>query len=103
LAEYNTVGEGGLVYTGSFKQLGQQALGVVVVFTFVFIVSWITFWAIKKTIGMRVTPQEEEDGLDITEHGMYGYPEAFIPAAELVGYGGGPNRTVPPATIPNEV
>jgi Amt family ammonium transporter len=103
LAAYNTVGDGGLVYTGSFTQLGRQALGVVVVFAFVFILSWIVFFLIKKTIGMRVTPQEEEDGLDISEHGMYGYPEAFIPAAELVGYGGGPNRTVPPAKIPSEV
>ncbi|MCW2991141.1 MAG: ammonium transporter, partial [Solirubrobacterales bacterium] len=103
LAKYNTVGDGGLVYTGNFEQLGRQALGVVVIFFFVFIISWLTFWAIKKTIGMRVSPQEEDDGLDISEHGMYGYPEAFIPAAELVGYGGGPNRTVPPASITSEV
>jgi ammonium transporter, Amt family len=104
LAKYNTVGDGGLVYTGSFEQLGRQALGVVTVFAFVFALSWTTFWIIKKTYGMRVTAQEEEDGLDISEHGMYGYPEAFIPAAELVGYGGGPNRTVPPApVITNEV
>jgi Amt family ammonium transporter len=100
LAAYNTVGKGGLVYTGSFEQLGDQALGVVTVFAFVFTVSWITFWLIKKTYGLRVTPQEEEDGLDISEHGMYGYPEQFIPSAELVGYGGGPSRTVPPAPVP---
>ncbi len=104
LAEYNTVGDGGLVYTGSFTQLGAQALGVVVIFAFVFSLSWITFFLIKKTIGMRVTPDEEDAGLDISEHGMYGYPEAFIPAAELVGYGGGPSRTVPPASVStNEV
>jgi Amt family ammonium transporter len=101
LAEYNTVGDGGLVYSGSFHQLGVQALGVAVVFAFVFILSWVTFFLIKKTYGMRVTAQEEDDGLDISEHGMYGYPEQFIPAAELVGYGGGPTRTVPPAPIGN--
>jgi Amt family ammonium transporter len=55
---------------------------------------------IKKTYGMRVSPEEEENGLDISEHGMYGYPEQFIPSAELVGYGGGPYNTVPPAPIP---
>src|SRR6476469_1236851 len=104
LAKFNAVGDGGLVYTGSFHQLGAQALGIVVAFSAVFVLSWLTFWAIKKTYGMRVSVQEEEDGLDISEHGMYGYPEAFIPAAELVGYGGGPNRTVPPApVITNEV
>jgi len=87
LAAFNAVGEGGLVYTGSFQQLGRQALGVVVVFAFVFAASYATFWAIKKTYGMRVSAEEEEAGLDISEHGMYGYPEQFIPAPELVGYG----------------
>ena len=38
--------------------------------------------------------------LDISEHGMYGYPEAFIPPAELIGYGGGPTASVPPAPVP---
>ena len=41
---------------------------------------------IKRTIGLRVSAEEEDAGLDITEHGMYGYPEQFIPAPELVGY-----------------
>ena len=40
LAEYNGFGEGGLLYTGSLHQLGTQALGVVVVFTFVFALSF---------------------------------------------------------------
>ena len=89
LAEYNTVGQGGLFYTGSFKQLGDQAIGVVVVFAFVFVVSYSAFWVIKKTYGLRVTPEEENAGLDISEHGMYGYPEQFIPAPEMVGFGAG--------------
>ncbi|MDP5033398.1 MAG: ammonium transporter, partial [Solirubrobacteraceae bacterium] len=87
LAEYNGVGKGGLFYTGSFSQLGDQVIGVVVVFAFVFAASYATFWAIKKTYGLRVTEAEEDAGLDISEHGMYGYPEQFIPAPELVGYG----------------
>jgi ammonium transporter, Amt family len=37
---------------------------------------------IKKTIGLRVTPEQEDAGLDISEHGMYGYPEQFIPQPE---------------------
>ena len=85
-AEYNGVGEAGLFYTGSFEQLGVQALGVVTVFAFVFTLSWVTFWAIKKTYGLRVSADEEDAGLDISEHGMYGYPEQFIPAPELAGY-----------------
>ena len=90
LAEYNAVGDPGLLYSGSFGQLGTQALGVVVVFAFVFSVSWVTFWAIKKTYGLRVTAEEEDAGLDISEHGMYGYPEQFIPAPELIGYSPAP-------------
>ena len=82
LAEFNAVGEGGLWYTGSFHQLGAQALGVAVAFACVFVVSYATFWAIKKTIGLRVTPEQEDAGLDISEHGMYGYPEQFIPQPE---------------------
>src|SRR3954467_9052661 len=87
LAAYNAVGRGGLVYTGSFAQLGVQALGVVVVFSFVFAASFATFWLIKKTYGLRVSAEEEDAGLDISEHGMYGYPEQFIPEPELVAYG----------------
>ena len=90
LAAYNGFGEGGLIYTGSFHQLGTQALGVVVVFAFVFALSYATFYAIKKTYGLRVTAEEEDAGLDISEHGMYGYPEQFIPAPELIGYSPAP-------------
>jgi Amt family ammonium transporter len=86
LATYNGFGDPGLVYSGHFGQLWTQFLGVVVVFIFVFSLSWGTFWAIKKTYGLRVTAEEEEAGLDISEHGMYGYPEQFIPAPELIGY-----------------
>ena len=53
--------------------------------------SFATFCVIKKTYGLRVTEEEEEAGLDISEHGMYGYPEQFIPAPELVGYGAVPS------------
>ena len=87
LAELNGVGEGGLWYTGSFAQLGNQALGVGVAFACVFVVSYGVFFAIKHTIGLRVTADEEDAGLDIAETGMYGYPEQFIPPSELIGSG----------------
>jgi Amt family ammonium transporter len=106
LAAYNAFGEGGLVYTGSFHQLGVQALGVVTVFAFVFTASIITFFLIKKTYGLRVTDEDEDAGLDISEHGMYGYPEQFIPAPELVGYGAVPPTARPaaaPVLTPTEV
>jgi ammonium transporter, Amt family len=96
LAKYNGFGDAGLIYTGSFHQIGVQALGVAVVFAFVFVLSYGAFWAIKKTYGLRVSAEAEDAGLDISEHGMYGYPEQFIPAPELIGYASTPgSRDIP--------
>jgi ammonium transporter, Amt family len=112
LAQYNAFGdpEGGFLYKigngldlADFNQLVAQAVGFTVAFSFVFAMSFVTFYAIKKTYGLRVTEEEEDNGLDISEHGMYGYPEAFIPAPELIGYGGGPSATVPPKPVPTMV
>ena len=106
LAAYNAFGDGGLVYTGSFHQLLVQAEGVAIVFSGVLATSLAVFWVIKKTYGLRVTAEEEDAGLDISEHGMYGYPEQFIPAAELVSYGAAPQFGTPPgmtAATANEV
>lgn len=87
LAQYNAFGapEGGLFYSGNVDQLIAQVAGFAIAFTFVFIMSYGTFWMIKKTYGLRVTSDEEEAGLDISEHGMYGYPEQFIPQGEYPG------------------
>src|SRR5258708_5829681 len=79
LAKFNNVGEGGLVYTHSFHQLGAQALSVSVCFATVFILSFAIFFAIKHTGGLRAGDRHEIDGLDISEHGMWGYPEQFMP------------------------
>ena len=101
LAQYNAFGdpEGGLVYSGSFTQLIAQGVGVLVAFTFVFGMSYLTFAAIKATIGLRVSDEDEEAGLDIVEHGMYGYPEQFIPQSEI-----GAGTTVPTgAPVPQPV
>jgi Amt family ammonium transporter len=89
LAEYNGFGEGGLFYTGSLGQLADQALGVVVVFSFVLASSLAVLYVIRLTYGLRVSPDEEDAGLDISEHGMYGYPEQFIPNPEYPGGGAG--------------
>ncbi|HWI07231.1 MAG TPA: ammonium transporter, partial [Solirubrobacteraceae bacterium] len=100
LAEYVGVGKPGLVYGGGIDQLAVQGAAVVLTFATVFALSFATLGAIKATIGLRVSEEEEDAGLDISEHGMYGYPEQFIPPAELIGYGGGPTATVPPAPVP---
>jgi Amt family ammonium transporter len=106
LADYNAVGDPGLVYSGSLHQLLAQILGVASAFAFVFSLSFLTFFAIKKTYGLRVSAEEEDAGLDISEHGMYGYPEQFIPAPELIGYAPAATPVVPgrsPAASTREV
>jgi ammonium transporter, Amt family len=81
------VGKPGLLYGGGLEQLGVQAVAVLVTFVGVFVLSAIAFAAIKAMFGLRVSEEEEAAGLDIAEHGMYGYPEQFIPAPELIGVG----------------
>ena len=70
----------GLFYTGSFKLLGIQALGVAAVAAYAAVMMIITFALIGKLHGLRVTEEEEVIGLDITEHGLpSAYPD-FAPA-----------------------
>ncbi|WP_127585159.1 ammonium transporter [Paenibacillus koleovorans] len=75
LVEIVGVGKEGLFYGGGLHQLGVQAMGVGVAFVFVFVVSYIILSIMKATMGLRVTEEEEIMGLDISEHGSYGYPE----------------------------
>src|SRR5215211_7590900 len=79
LAELNGIGDPGLVYSGSIHQLAVQGLGVAAAFASVFTISFLVFFVIKATYGLRVRPEEERYGLDLVEHGMWGYPEQFMP------------------------
>ena len=85
LAANLATGTGGLVYTGSFHQLGVQALGLVAVGGFTFTASFGSLWVMKRLWGIRVEPETETAGLDVSEHGMWGYPEFYIPVPG--GYG----------------
>jgi Amt family ammonium transporter len=76
------VGKAGLFYGGGAHQLGIQALGVFGAFAFVAILSFIILGIIKLTVGLRVTEEEEIIGLDLSEHGSYGYPEQMKKAAQ---------------------
>jgi len=63
----------GLFYGHGFKQLGIQLLGAGTAFVWAFGLGLILFWILKKTIGLRVSAQEELKGLDIEEHGNEAY------------------------------
>ena len=75
LAEKVGVGQAGLFYGGGFHQLGVQLLGLVGAFAFVLVMSFIILGGMKAVMGIRVTEEEETMGLDLSEHGTYGYPE----------------------------
>ena len=63
----------GLFYGGGFGQLGTQVLGALSVTAFAIVSMGIVFFAIKSTIGLRVSAEEELRGLDVGEHGMEAY------------------------------
>ncbi len=65
--------DSGLFYGGGLKQLGVQMLGVGSAFVWAFGLGLVLFYAISKTIGLRVSSEEELKGLDIGEHGMEAY------------------------------
>jgi Amt family ammonium transporter len=111
LSKNLATGTGGLVYTGSFHQLGVQALGLVAVGAFAFSTSFGFLFFLNKVWGIRVEPVVESQGLDVHEHGMWGYPEFYIPVpggygteahGHLVGNGHGhetPAHTPEPAGV----
>ncbi len=63
---------------GSWSQVGIQAIGVGAAFVFAFGAGLILFFILKKTIGLRVTEEEEAQGLDLTEHGAEAYADFRI-------------------------
>ncbi|MDR2156835.1 MAG: ammonium transporter [Clostridiales Family XIII bacterium] len=74
--------DGGLFYGGGFAQLGVQFVGVVSVGAWVAVTMIVTFQIIKRTIGLRVTREEEIEGLDIHEHGLVSGYADFMPAVQ---------------------
>lgn len=77
----------GLFYTGSAKLLGVQVLGIVAVLAWTIVTMTLAFFIIKKTVGLRVSTEEEIKGLDSTEHGLPSAYADFAPAVESLDYG----------------
>ena len=69
----------GLFYGGGFAQLGKQAFGIVTIVAWTVVCMIIVFTIIKKTVGLRVTKDEEMKGLDICEHGLISAYADFMP------------------------
>lgn len=64
---------GGLFTTGNFQPLLIQLLGIGAVALYTVLFSYVIWWLLKMTMGIRVTASGEQIGLDITEHGMEAY------------------------------
>ena len=71
--------DGGLFYGGDFKFLGTQIFGVLCVIIWVLVTMTIVFLAIKNTVGLRVSKEEELEGLDKKEHGLESSYADFMP------------------------
>ncbi len=77
----------GLFYTGSFRLFGVQFLGITAILAWTAVTMSLTFFVLKKTIGLRVDREEEIKGLDSTEHGLPSAYADFLPAVESLDYG----------------
>ena len=77
----------GLLYTGSFRLLGIQTLGIIAILAWTAVTMILTFLIIRKTVGLRVSEEEEIKGLDRTEHGLPSAYADFVPAVESLNYG----------------
>ena len=73
----------GLFYGGGFKLLGIQLTGFATVALWTAVTITVTFLIIKKVVGLRVSREEEIEGLDATEHGL---PSAYAGFAMLPEY-----------------
>ncbi len=77
--------QGGLFYGGGFRLLGVQLLGIVAVAAWTIVTMTVVFLIIKKTIGLRVSREEEIKGLDATEHNLPSAYADFMPALAMAG------------------
>jgi Amt family ammonium transporter len=68
----------GLFAGGGFGPFVTQLTGVLAAGGYAFVVSLLAFGLIRVTMGLRVTPEEEIDGLDVGEHGMTAYPDFVL-------------------------
>jgi Amt family ammonium transporter len=65
----------GLLYGGGWKLLGAQALGLVVIAFWGFVLTWGVLWLIRRIMPVRVSKDEELIGLDVGIHGVPAYSQ----------------------------
>ena len=78
ISAHGTVGIWGLIaviFSNDAATIGGQLLGIISIFLWVFITAFITWSILKATLGIRVSEEEEYEGLDVGECGIEAYPE----------------------------
>lgn len=75
----NQIMGAGLFYGGGFTLLGTQIIGVAAILAFTAVTITLSFLAIRATVGLRVSEQEEIVGLDVEEHGLVSAYAGFMP------------------------
>ncbi|MEA4895551.1 MAG: ammonium transporter [Oscillospiraceae bacterium] len=93
----------GLFYGGGFHQLGVQALGVISIAAWTTVVMIIVFLIIKKVNGLRVTAEEEIQGLDLPEHGLVSSYADFMMAVPTLDLGDSVTSAPPTVKVPHEI
>ena len=73
--EVMTGGPQGLLYGGGLAQLGKQLMAMAVVAVYAFGVTFALGWLIDKTMGFRLSPEDETSGVDFTQHAETAYAE----------------------------
>ena len=91
----------GLFYGGG-SQFVAQVIGTITCFVFIFGVSWVFFKAMDAVMGMRVSPEEELEGLDVPEMGTHGYPEVQGPSTVVRHLTGSGSAFAPSGAIAPE-
>jgi Amt family ammonium transporter len=84
----------GLFYGGGADQLVTQLIGVVSIAAFVAVTTFILFAVIKATVGLRVAPDEEVEGLDVLEHGSPGYAPDVVSTIDVAPVGASASTTL---------
>ena len=85
-----TAGVSGLFYGGGVDQLWRQAAGALAVLVYSFALSYVLGLAIQKTIGFRLTEEDEVKGIDTVVHAESGY--------DFTSLGGGSGSALSQAT-----
>lgn len=73
-------------FTAGLKVFGVQLLGIICILAWTTATMTLFFWILKKTVGLRVSPEEELKGLDVTEHGMPSAYADFVAAVDRTVY-----------------